>query len=185
MTLLLIHLLLPGSRWHVLSTAQPTRAPFLEMLWPSCLAITIWPLSKFLKSFHFPMFPLTNIIFCLIYATDKCRDNKMITVIHMTCGYGKSVIIDHDVMTDQSKCIMRWAKSSASSRSLLLHRNSMMMMTRMMDSAQEESIKGCKKLHVKCLDPEARHETFVWWQFMRKLIAVTWSNSYLDFSQRC
>lgn len=38
----------------------PNRSCNLEMLWPSHLPITVWPLSKWLKSFCLPIFPVSN-----------------------------------------------------------------------------------------------------------------------------
>ena len=49
--------------WPLLTTADqehPTRAAVLEMLWPSCLAFTLWPLWNSLKSLHLPIFPASN-----------------------------------------------------------------------------------------------------------------------------
>ena len=54
---------------------RPTRTAALEMLWPSHLAITIWPLSNSLKSLCFPILhPASNTstlrtTCCLIYPT--------------------------------------------------------------------------------------------------------------------
>ncbi len=68
---------------------RPTRAAVLEMLWPSHLAITIWPLSNILKSLRLPIFPASNTsnlrTKCSLAAqyiplTNRCCDEEIISV---------------------------------------------------------------------------------------------------------
>lgn len=63
-----------GSSWPLQTGNIPQDLQFLEMLWPSLLAITIWPMSKSFKSlclFCFQQINFRNSVFtCLIYPID-------------------------------------------------------------------------------------------------------------------
>lgn len=60
--------------WMCRKTEQILWAAVVEMLWPSCVAFTIWPLSKSLKSLHFLTLNFMDKMFtcCLIYPTHTC-----------------------------------------------------------------------------------------------------------------
>ena len=86
--------------WNVLEvhTPHPTRAAVLEMLWPSRLAITIWPWSNSLKSLPLPIFPSyntstlrTTCSLAVKYSppTNRCHDEEKISVTPFACQWSQ------------------------------------------------------------------------------------------------